>query len=187
MATLSQTWCDWRRRLSSRRAASRPRKQASNLPYSRLATYATPQSLMSDRKYPGGELDLFAHADHWKAYWSSQLRPFIGRSVLEIGAGIGSNTTRLCQGTEERWICLEPDPLLAARLMQTVRATTHCGGCEGRTGCITSLAADEQFDTLLYIDVLEHIPDDRGEVRRAAGHLKPGGHLIILSPAHNWL
>jgi hypothetical protein len=43
------------------------------------------------------------------------------------------------------------------------------------------------FDTLLYMDVLEHIEDDRGELARAAGMLSPGGHVIALSPAHNGL
>src|SRR5262249_9818557 len=38
-----------------------------------------------------------------------------------------------------------------------------------------------------YIDVLEHIEDDRGEVARAAAHLVPGGRLVVLSPAHAWL
>ena len=37
------------------------------------------------------------------------------------------------------------------------------------------------------MDVLEHIEDDRGEVARAARHLRPGGHIIALSPAHQWL
>ncbi len=40
---------------------------------------------------------------------------------------------------------------------------------------------------MLYIDVLEHIEDDQGEVEHAARHLAPGGHLIVLAPAHNWL
>ena len=43
------------------------------------------------------------------------------------------------------------------------------------------------FDTLLYMDVLEHIEDDRAEVARAAARLVPGGHLIVLSPAHPFL
>ena len=40
------------------------------------------------------------------------------------------------------------------------------------------------FDNLLYIDVLEHIKDDREEIISAARRLRPGGHLITLSPAH---
>ena len=40
-----------------------------------------------------------------------------------------------------------------------------------------------RFDTILYIDVLEHIEDDRGEMSRAAELLAPRGTLIVLSPA----
>ena len=40
------------------------------------------------------------------------------------------------------------------------------------------------FDSILYIDVLEHIEDDRGELSRAAALLRPRGFLVVLSPAH---
>jgi hypothetical protein len=39
----------------------------------------------------------------------------------------------------------------------------------------------------MYIDVLEHIEDDAGEIAAAAARLRLGGHLIVLSPAHPWL
>jgi hypothetical protein len=39
----------------------------------------------------------------------------------------------------------------------------------------------------LYIDVIEHIEDDRAELARAAGHLGSGGMLVVLCPAHNCL
>jgi hypothetical protein len=44
-----------------------------------------------------------------------------------------------------------------------------------------------QYDTVLYIDVLEHIEDDRAEAGRAALLLREGGHLIVLAPAHQGL
>jgi SAM-dependent methyltransferase len=61
------------------------------------------------------------------------------------------------------------------------------GVCESRLGTLESFDDSETFDTILYMDVLEHIEDDRGEVARAAKHLRPGGHVIALSPAHQWL
>jgi SAM-dependent methyltransferase len=54
-------------------------------------------------------------------------------------------------------------------------------------GTLADLAADRHFDTILYVDVLEHIEDDRREVRRAMDRLRPDGTLIVLSPAHQWL
>jgi hypothetical protein len=40
---------------------------------------------------------------------------------------------------------------------------------------------------IVYIDVLEHIENDVDELSRAATLLKESGHLIVLSPAHQWL
>ncbi len=142
---------------------------------------------MNTLNYVGEELDLFAHAHHWKSYWASRLRPCIRGEVLEVGAGLGVNTALLRNGTESRWVCLEPDPKLVARLQETLAGSTHIVACEVVTGTIDSLPADQKFDTVLYIDVLEHIPGDRAEVQRAAARLKPGGRLIVLSPAHGWL
>jgi SAM-dependent methyltransferase len=53
--------------------------------------------------------------------------------------------------------------------------------------CGTTETISGQFDTIVYIDVLEHIADDRKEMKRAAELLKPNGRLIILSPAHQFL
>jgi SAM-dependent methyltransferase len=142
---------------------------------------------MNEHTYVGGELELFAHAHHWKRYWISKLRPFIRGAVLEAGAGIGTNTVILRDGTESRWVCLEPDPGLVAELRQKISNSPACRSSEIVTGTIDSLPEQDSFDTILYIDVLEHIPDDRREVQRAGYRLKPNGRLIVLSPAHGWL
>ena len=45
----------------------------------------------------------------------------------------------------------------------------------------------EQFNTILYIDVPEHIENDRAEVAKAAQLLSPEGRVIVLAPAHQFL
>ena len=137
--------------------------------------------------YVGSELDLFSAARNWKSYFRDQLRPYLGRDVLEVGAGFGGTTRVLCRGDERRWVCLEPDASLAARLEQDVRSGALPNCCETRVDTLGGFDESETFDTILYMDVLEHIEDDRGEVARAAAHLRPGGHIIALSPAHQWL
>ena len=52
---------------------------------------------------------------------------------------------------------------------------------------MVDLPADHLFDTILYIDVLEHIEDDAAELARSASHLRTGGHIIVLAPAHQHL
>jgi SAM-dependent methyltransferase len=142
---------------------------------------------MSGSTYVGGELDLFALARNWKAHWIARVRPFLGATVLEVGAGIGANTVLLRTGAERRWVCLEPDGDLARRLRERIATVPACANTGVRTGDVTSLADGDRFDTILYIDVLEHIEADREELARAAARLEPGGHLIVLSPAHQWL
>jgi hypothetical protein len=58
--------------------------------------------------------------------------------------------------------------------------------CQAHSGTVTDLGS-ERFDTFIYIDVLEHIRDDAAELCLAAEHLEPGGRLIVLSPAHQFL
>src|SRR5579872_5298560 len=106
--------------------------------------------------YVGTELELFAQAQNWKAYFQTQLRPFIRGDVLEVGAGLGSTTAVLCLGSESSWTCLEPDAALA----QTLAAAVEGLGKARQpprvvVGTTATLAAGETFDTLLYIDVLE--------------------------------
>ena len=64
---------------------------------------------MDDFKYSGQELEIFSTAQNWKSYWSSRIAPYMGNSILEVGAGIGANTRLFLNNKYQRWICLEPD------------------------------------------------------------------------------
>lgn len=145
---------------------------------------------MSAFSYVGSELDLFAAAATWKGYVRRQVAPYLGREVLEVGAGHGGTTRALVAAARPdtaRWVGLEPDAELAGRLGRGVEAGELPAFCEARVGTLEAIEEGPQFDTLLYMDVLEHIEDDRAELARAAARLKPGGFVVVLSPAHQWL
>lgn len=135
--------------------------------------------------YPGKELVLFQHARHWKKYFSRQVDPYINGHVLEVGAGIGSTTALLNNGTTEKWLMLEPDAQLSAELQKKTRSGSLPANCLVQTGTIDQLG--ETFDTIIYIDVLEHIENDQAEIGKATALLNTGGHLIVLSPAFRFL
>jgi 2-polyprenyl-3-methyl-5-hydroxy-6-metoxy-1,4-benzoquinol methylase len=137
--------------------------------------------------YPGGELEVFAKAVNWRAYWGAQLRPYLGRRVLEVGAGLGSVTLTARPDEVDRWTALEPDRDMAERLSAKVRGGALAAICDVRTGTTAALGEDERFDTILYVDVLEHIAEDRAELALASRHLESGGHLVVLAPAHRAL
>ena len=136
--------------------------------------------------YIGGELELFEGATNWKRYLASQVKPFLGARVAEVAAGIGANTPLLCSHAAE-WLCLEPDPLLAACIERRRARGDLCPQCRIVSAKLADLPSQANFDTILYIDVIEHIEDDRAEVAEAAARLRHRGYLVILSPAHQWL
>ncbi len=113
--------------------------------------------------------------------------PYLGREVLEVGAGIGANTVVFCGPDRRRWVCLEPDARLAGEIKAQIAAGTLPGACEVVTGTLVNLDPDARFDSVIYVDVLEHIREDRAEVLGALRFLRPGGHLVALSPAHQFL
>ncbi len=141
---------------------------------------------MSQFTYVGTELELFAEAKNWKNYIRVLLRKYIQGDVLEVGAGMGSNTRLLCRSQYSKWLCLEPDNELFHALEQSIDLN-GITNCYARNGTVDILKNEQFFDSILYIDVLEHIRNDKEEVIKASQHLKANGNLVILGPAHQWL
>jgi SAM-dependent methyltransferase len=138
--------------------------------------------------YIGNELELFAHAQNWKRYFARVLRRHIRGQVLEAGAGMGSNTMLLYNQHCTGWTWLEPDARLFEQLIRSdAVASLPCEDLDCIKGDTTYFTETALFDCVLYIDVLEHIEADAAELQRAAALLKPGGKLIVLAPAHNYL
>jgi SAM-dependent methyltransferase len=142
---------------------------------------------MNDNELLSGALELFSAAENWKRYCKSRLGRHIAGDVLEVGAGIGGTTRLFFDDRATRWVCLEPDPQMAAVLTERAAEAGWPHAPEVRIGDLSSVGDTEQFDAILYIDVLEHIENDADELRRAARHLKPGGRLVVLAPAWQFL
>jgi SAM-dependent methyltransferase len=133
------------------------------------------------------ELSLFDRtATGWKSYWASFVRPFVRGRVLEVGAGNGGSI-RYLLGNVSDWLCLEPDPTFVAKLREEIESNALPPICRIQAATLQDLPDDQYFDTILYIDVMEHLADDDREALLAAQHLAPGGVLVILSPAHQFL
>lgn len=142
----------------------------------------------STMSYIGNELEIFAHAKNWKDYWAQISSKFYSGRVLEVGAGIGTNTKYLLPLFKniKSWKCIEPDRSLLDILDNLEFNDAHIFP-EKECGTIKELNSEKNFDTILYIDVIEHIYDDQKELAMAFDRLIPGGNLIILVPAHNYL
>jgi phospholipid N-methyltransferase len=142
---------------------------------------------MKPYRYIGEELDVFALAHNWKAYLRTLVGEHLTGDVLEVGAGIGATTRVLCDGRQRSWTCLEPDRDLAARLERNIADARLPIDPSVTIGTVSDLTPDPAYDAIIYIDVLEHIEDDRGEMARACARLQPNGVVVVLSPAHQQL
>ncbi|MDX1955706.1 MAG: class I SAM-dependent methyltransferase [Chitinophagaceae bacterium] len=136
--------------------------------------------------YPGNELELFQEAHRWKSYLGQMIQPHIKGKVLEAGAGIGGTTPYLMTAAVSQWTLLEPDPEMADELIKKKGDGQFPAFTQVIKGTLSDLA-NETFDTILYIDVLEHIENDQTEFNQAIEKLNPGGRIIILSPALSFL
>lgn len=142
---------------------------------------------MAEIPYIGNELDLFEQATSWKKYYGRFLAPFLKGKVLEVGAGIGGTTSVLCDGSQEKWLCLEPDPKLFAKLEMKIKDKQLPACCYAIKGTTSDLPGTEKYNAIMYIDVIEHIEKDAEELNRARALLADNGYLIVLVPAHQSL
>lgn len=132
---------------------------------------------------PGAEiLDRLAAARRFNAWMAETIAPFLGRRVMEIGAGIGNLTRRLAPG-RELYIATDIDDGHLARL-----AARMAHRPQVRVAHV-DLSRSEDFapyaglvDTVVCLNVVEHVEDDLLALRNIHGVLAPGGRAIILVP-----
>jgi glycosyltransferase involved in cell wall biosynthesis len=116
-----------------------------------------------------------------------QIAPFVGQRVLEAGCGIGNLTELLLDS--DRLVASDFDPFYIEMIdrrfgyMENFRAAqmdlTEAGDYDR--------LAKEQLDTIICLNVLEHIAADEDVLGHFYRLLPPGGHAIILVPQHPWL
>ena len=131
-------------------------------------------------KYPGAELDKFDKATIWRKYVFLLIKKFIKGSVLEVGAGIGSFTDNYKHKVNSL-VLSEIDP----QNLEVIKKRFP----EEKFSFTNKFTKDlnQKFDSIMYLNVLEHIEKDNDEIIKALEKLKKNGFLIILVPAHNKL
>ena len=140
----------------------------------------------SSQEYIGNELEVFSLASNWGKYLRSQITPYLSGTVIEVGAGIGTKTKELC-GNVSRYIAVEPDPIMYQTLSIEAGLNIAMKNVECLHGVIKDVSNNILADAVIYIDVLEHIEADKEQLELALSKIRPGGYLVVLSPAHQWL
>jgi SAM-dependent methyltransferase len=130
-------------------------------------------------------LERIAQMDRFNAWMAENIRPHVGNRILEVGAGIGNMTQHFLD--REYVLATDSDDQLLLALQERLGARSNL-----RTRRLDLLEnpdaiTSERFDTIVCLNVLEHIEDDRKALRNMFHILEPGGKLVLLVPAFQWL
>ena len=126
------------------------------------------------------------HARRFNLWMAEQLRPFVGDRVLEIGAGMGTLSHLFIP--REHYVVTDVSdaylsylrsfafgrPYVSVRRLDVTRAADFAG-------------LDASFDTVLIVNVLEHVSDEIAALENLYRSLAPGGRCVVLVPHHPWL
>lgn len=134
-------------------------------------------------KYAADDLETMQEARRYAAHVFDLFRPYVGRRVLEVGAGIGTMTQKLADVADSVF-AIEPNLNCAARARDTIgsnpKVSLHVAHLED---CGPADLRAHAFDTVFCVNVLEHIEDDVAALRAFSDALQPGGHVLIFVPA----
>ncbi len=130
------------------------------------------------------DLHTMRAARRYQSHIFSLLRPYMGSRILEVGCGIGT-TTRALVEIAERVVGIEPNGSSVKHLRQAIgdhpRFELHACHLEE---CDHAALVAARFDTVLCVNVLEHIQDDEQALRDFAEIVAPAnGHVLIYVPA----
>ena len=121
-------------------------------------------------------------APNYNRWTYEQFSPLLTGDVLEVGCGVGNFSQLLHE-------CRSIERLLSVDVSEEAIALCQQKFPRQRDWfrCMDFRELDEPFDTILCMNVLEHIEDDHGATARLIELLKPGGKLFLLVPAHQQL
>ncbi|PYP96018.1 MAG: hypothetical protein DMD38_09905 [Gemmatimonadetes bacterium] len=110
-----------------------------------------------------------------------RLRRWIGRRVLEIGSGIGNLSAFLVE--RERVVLTDTREEYLSRLRARFAGRPNIAVARLYLPNEHNLGVGERFDTVICLNVLEHVADHSGSLAAIRMLLAPSGRLVLLVPA----
>ncbi len=126
-------------------------------------------------------LSRLAAAPRYNRWMFERLRPWLGDRVLEVGSGIGNLSEFLMD--RSRVVLSDTDPRYLERLRERFAGNAQVAVVALRLPTFHAELIQEQVDTIICLNVLEHVREDRLSLATLFRLLQPGGRLILLVPA----
>ncbi|MGD0964849.1 MAG: bifunctional glycosyltransferase/class I SAM-dependent methyltransferase [Candidatus Acidiferrales bacterium] len=154
------------------------------------ALWAILRYAVSDRIYKedetGGEiLERLNRAPRFTGWMADVIRPYVGNRVLEIGAGTGNMSVHLMPRAIYWATDVNPNYLnylVTLRASRPYMRVAFTNATEPE-----SFPVGQGFDTVVCLNVVEHIDQDVLALRSIRESLETGGRAIILVPCGPWL
>ena len=134
-------------------------------------------------------LQVTEKANRFVNWMYREVKPFLSGSILEIGSGLGVYSEKLAADFPAQALILSDidDRYLAAlRERFAGRPSVQVRKMDLANEADMN-GLESSVDTVIALNVLEHIKDDLGALRNVYKVLRPGGQFVILVPAHPWL
>ena len=131
--------------------------------------------------YDGWELKFFDKSKNFRNYQLQLIKKFIKGYIAEVGPGNGMNASSYIKYPKKIDL-YEPTRKLYLQLKKSFKKNNKVSTYNKKF-----ITQKEKYDSVLYLDVLEHIKDDRNEIIKAIKSIKKGGYLIINVPAYSHL
>lgn len=124
------------------------------------------------------ELEAMSGALNYRRTILNIFDPYLGGDILEVGGGVGFFSESLASRAATKSLCvIEPDPASRKHIDK------RCGNADVRGGTAADLPEGDRFDSIVSINVLEHIEDDLAELKIYREHLTPAGFFCLFVPA----
>jgi SAM-dependent methyltransferase len=124
---------------------------------------------------------LAAAAPNYNRWLMERVSPWVGRRVLEIGAGVGTMSALL--GDRDRLVLSDTNPHYLDRLRTRFSGQAQVRVVPLRLPDTGGDLAGERLDTIICLNVLEHVRDDEPSLTTMYELLQPGGRLVLLVPS----
>jgi SAM-dependent methyltransferase len=149
------------------------------------------QTMNESAAYEGRDLESMAFAVNYHRWILKIFEPFLGTRIVEVGAGTGSFSELLIERPIESLSLVEPSAamhkILSERVAEFHGATLIKTYNSLFSKVASQIKTNQQPDSLVYVNVLEHIADDATELKTAYETLQKGGRIFVFVPAFGWL
>jgi glycosyltransferase involved in cell wall biosynthesis/phospholipid N-methyltransferase len=150
-----------------------------------IVKFAFSDEIYQRDSYGSHILARLSRAPNFNLWMADTIRSYCGNRVLEIGSGVGNLTCKL--SPRDKYVASDINPLYLQTLeaLSSDRPYMKTSYCDVRD--ISSFPrVEEGYDTVICLNVIEHVEDDRVALTNIKSVLADNGRAIVLVPQGQW-